>query len=186
MKIALISDTHNLHKKIKNIPKADLIIHAGDCTENGSKAEFTHFINWYSNLPHARKILVAGNHDWCFYSSSNSDLDYREAEAICEDLGIIYLLDNSVEINGVKFYGTPWQPAFCDWAFNIEEESKRKIIFNMIPEDTNVLISHCPPYGIMDKTKSGVVCGCQALLNKVQIIKPKYHIFGHIHEGYGM
>lgn len=96
----------------------------------------------------------------------------------------MYLQDEAVEIEGVKFYGSPWQLPFMNWAFNLPESELRKK-FEHIPDDVDVLITHSPPHGILDSTPTKKDLGSRSLLEKVCKIKPRYHIFGHIHHGYG-
>jgi Icc-related predicted phosphoesterase len=176
MRIVAISDTHNLHHQI-NIPDGDILIHAGDFTERGTLEEFLDFEKFFRQLPHEHKLVVAGNHD--FYLE-----DYpEEAARILSDY--TYLLDREVVINGVKFYGSPWQPRFQHWAFNLDRGAEIKAKWDLIPEDVDILITHGAPYGIGDQTYLEENIGCEELLKAVQRIKPKYHIFGHIHEGFG-
>ena len=177
MKIIAISDTHGLHGSLK-IPNGDLLIHAGDLTRHGTLDDVREFNDFLSNLPHPHKIVIAGNHDLCFEK-------YRKA---CEEIltNCIYLQDQEVIIDGVKFYGSPWQPWFYDWAFNLERGPEIRAKWDLIPEDTDVLITHGPPYGIGDLTFHKDNAGCQDLLEVVEKIKPKIHVFGHIHEGYGV
>jgi len=185
-----ISDTHNRHSEL-TIPDADLIIHAGDSTGRGTTREITEFCEWYGSLPHQHKILIAGNHDWGF--QENPEVCQR----ICKDNGIIYLQDSNVTINGIKIHGSPQSPEFCDWAFNCWRTQKMKDLdvhghdyefigkfWDMIPADTDILITHGPPYEILDRCAGGNV-GCEELLKAVKRVNPDFHIFGHIHEGSG-
>ncbi len=185
MKIVLISDTHNQHLKLLELPLADLIIHAGDATGLGKKNEFTQFLSWYGSLPYAHKILIAGNHDWCLDPNYSGDLTWEEAELLCDQAGVVYLRDRAIEIEGKIFYGTPWQPYFFNWAFNIKSAEQRAKIYDQIPANTDILITHTPPAGILDQNKYGIPCGCEALLAAVRKLRPQIHIFGHIHEAYG-
>lgn len=177
MKLVIISDTHGLHESLE-IPDGDVLIHAGDLTRHGSLENVQEFNEFLGTLPHPHKIVIAGNHDLCFER-------YREA---CEELltNCIYLQDQEVILDGVKFYGSPWQPWFYDWAFNLERGPEIRAKWELIPEDTDMLITHGPPYGIGDLTTRGEKTGCQDLLEVVEKIKPTAHIFGHIHEGYGI
>lgn len=183
-----ISDTHNSHEKI-SVPKADIVIHAGDMTGVGTTKQIREFCEWYGKLPHKHKILIAGNHDWGF------EKDYRKHKQICIDNGIIYLQDSSCEIDGIKFHGSPQTPEFCSWAFNCWRTEKQEELnygrygpqyvwigkfWKMIPEDTDVLVTHGPPYEILDSVY-GKNVGCEELLKKVKEVNPKYHVFGHIH-----
>jgi len=97
-----------------------------------------------------------------------------------------YLEDSEVTVKGIRIYGSPWQPEFCDWAFNMICGDECKKIWKLIPRGIDVLLTHGPPYGHGDKTFSGVRTGCEELLHTIQRTKPAVHIFGHIHEGYGI
>lgn len=187
MKILMISDTHNQHL---NIPSRfinnedgsiDTIIHAGDVTSRGTKNEVLPFLNWFNNLPFKNKILIAGNHDFWFEDAPNT-----EVKSVLSLMGnITYLYDSGVEIDGVKFWGSPVQPWFYDWAFNRAGETI-KPHWDMIPSDTNVLITHGPIKGYLDITIEGNSVGCPFLRDRVAELKDlKLHLCGHIHEGYG-
>lgn len=178
MKCVAISDTHTLHWDL-DIPDGDVLIHAGDSLNRGTLVELQDFNAWLFTLPHKHKIVIAGNHDWCF---ERADCHARAKEILTE---AIYLQDESVVINDLLFYGSPWQPAFMDWAFNLERGKALRKKWKKIPVGTDVLITHGPPMGILDKTISGETVGCFDLREVVEIVKPRFHIFGHIHEGYG-
>lgn len=178
MQIVAISDTHGKYRDLK-IPDGDILIHAGDVTRGGKKEQVIDFIAWFAEQRHAHKIFVAGNHDFFFeeaYPEEISNLIPNE---------IIYLSDSGVEINGIKFWGSPITPWFNNWAFNRERGTEIKQHWDLIPKDTDVLITHGPPFGILDETVYGKRTGCEELLLRVYQVKPKYHIFGHIHEEYG-
>lgn len=181
MKICIISDTHNKHKYLGKLPDADVIIHCGDFTSMGKEHEIRDFLKWYSNLEQYKyKIIIAGNHDFLF--------ERNRGHAIrLVPRNVIYLEDNGVEIEGIKFYGSPVQLPFYDWAFNRPEE---KLVqhWAAIPDDTDVLITHGPPFMIGDYVPwSHKHQGSPSLYKEVvERIKPKIHCFGHIHEGNGM
>lgn len=180
-RIVCISDTHNLHEQI-NIPDGDVLIHAGDATIRGTEPEVENFLRWFAKLPHQHKIFVAGNHDW-LYETNN-----RFARILTANFGIKYLQDSSIEIEKLKIYGSPWQPRFFDWAFNLNRGAELAEKWELIPEDTDVLITHGPPNGILDEVPrlySIENTGCEELRKRVEIVRPKLHIFGHIHCGYG-
>lgn len=159
MRILHLSDTHGLHHKNKDMPEADVIIHSGDISHNGTEEEVLDFLNWFIELPYSHKIFVTGNHDLCLW----------DAEDI-EDLpdNVHFLQDKSVEIDGVMFFGL---------AYNHSEK--------LIPDDTDVVITHEPPVMILDES-SGIHWGNAPLRNRITEIKPRYHLFGHAHEGYGI
>ena len=178
MKCVAISDTHGLHGEVEvQVPDGDVLIHAGDSLRCGSLEELEGLNEWFGTLPHAHKILIAGNHDWCFENIP------EEARALVTNA--VYLQDEAVTLDGVKFYGAPWQPWFLDWAFNLQRGEEIREKWNLIPEDTDVLITHGPPAGILDHVPRDEHVGCQDLLDAVLRIKPQAHVFGHIHEGHG-
>ncbi len=181
MKIVCISDTHGLHEKIV-LPEGDMIIHAGDCTNFGSTAQVIEFLEWFSKLDYKYKIFIAGNHDW-FFEEREESLVYGVLDLYPE---IIYLEDSGVTIENIKIWGSPYQPEFFSWAFNRKRGEEIKEHWNQIPDDTDILITHGPPMRIMDETLTYENVGCEDLLSAVNRIEPKYHIFGHIHNGYGI
>ncbi|HMO82131.1 MAG TPA: metallophosphatase domain-containing protein [Pyrinomonadaceae bacterium] len=184
MRIVCISDTHNCNEQI-NVPDGDLLIHSGDATINGSSAEIAAFDAWFSSLPHKHKIFVAGNHDWLF------ERDNALARSMLDD-SVVYLQDSSVEIDGLKIYGSPWQPRFFDWAFNLMRGPELAEKWRLIPNDIDILITHGPPKGILDEVPRnwGIEnTGCEELRKRMEQIagsgRIKLHVFGHIHCGYG-
>jgi len=183
MKITAISDTHTKHNEVTpDLTGGDVLIHCGDFMSSGySKHEIMFFVEWLNEQDYKHKIFIAGNHDRLFESSPNL------CNEILEDYpDIIYLQDSEVVIDGVKFYGTPWTPEFCGWAFALPLYDINNAVqrFSKIPEDTDVLISHGPAYMIRDYIQ-GKNVGCRHLGNRINEVKPQYHVFGHIHEGYG-
>jgi Icc-related predicted phosphoesterase len=185
MKIVCISDTHNCNAEIQ-VPDGDLLIHAGDATIRGTQPEVEDFMAWFAGLPHRYKIFVAGNHDWLF------EHDNRFARLLTANFNIKYLEDSFVEIEGLKIYGSPWQRRFFDWAFNLNRGAELAEKWDLIPDDTDVLITHGPPHGILDEVPrkySTENTGCEELRRKIEQIsqsgKLKLHVFGHIHCGYG-
>lgn len=177
MKIVIISDTHGMLPKI-NVPDGDLLIHCGDLCDNGTLAGLQKVGLQLAQLPHRYKIVIAGNHDWPFQQTPQAARDTLP--------GCIYLENQTVEVEGLKIYGTPWQPEFRNWAFNLPRGSdKLKANWDLIPDDTDILITHTPPQGILDTTDTYQQVGCGMLRLRVEEIAPKLHCFGHIHEGYG-
>ncbi|WP_372371565.1 metallophosphatase domain-containing protein [Candidatus Uabimicrobium sp. HlEnr_7] len=171
MKIIALSDTHNKHDEI-TLPEGDMLIHAGDATGIGRLHELEKFSVFMNAAPHKYKIVIAGNHDPCYEKYHNQLGDFFNNS--------VYLLDESITIEGIKFYGTPWTP--CHWAYHTH---KNLLVekWMKIPTDTDVLITHMPPYGILDFDKNSQKNdGCKDLLKRVQLIRPKYHIFGHVHQ----
>ncbi len=195
MRLVCISDTHNQHEKL-NIPHGDVLIHAGDFTGTGTHRQVISFVRWFANQPHKYKVLVAGNHevtlDQSFYQKNwarfHNKYPLRAHEIknyVLREEGIIYLENSEVVIEGVKFYGSPYQPEFGGWAFGLERGDSIRKAWGEIPQDTDVLITHGPPHGYGDKLYFGERVGCKDLLKELDRVKPKVHIYGHIHEGYG-
>lgn len=179
-RIVFISDTHQLHDNLV-LPKGDIIVHAGDVGSRGSIPEMIDFLEWFSKLPYAHKIFIAGNHDFAFERYPDDMANFLQRFP-----GVTYLQDSSVTVDGIKFYGSPWQPEFYNWAFNLPRGERLAEKWAMIPDDTDVLITHGPPATILDYTEYDKInVGCVDLLKRVNEVKPKIHVFGHIHEGYG-
>lgn len=178
MRLICISDTHGKHQEV-NLAAADMIIHAGDMSEMGTKEQVSDFINWFSSLDCQYKILIAGNHDFFFELATSKQIKKLIPE------GVIYLNDSGVEIEGLKIWGSPVQPRFNNWAFNRSEKIIRRH-WNEIPRDTDILITHVPPQHILDQNRQAESCGCPHLSARVKEVKPQFHIFGHIHESYGV
>lgn len=178
MKLICISDTHGRHEEVE-LSSADMIIHAGDMSEMGTREQIVDFINWFSSLDYQYKVLVAGNHDFFLEQATSKEIKKLMPE------GVIYLNDSGVVIEGLKIWGSPVQPWFHNWAFNRSEKSICKH-WNEIPNDTDILITHVPPQNILDKNRRAESCGCPHLTARVKEVNPQYHIFGHIHESYGV
>jgi predicted phosphodiesterase len=180
VRLVLASDTHERHGEIE-VPDGDVFIHAGDFTMVGDLQRVAAFGAWVRGLPHRKKIVVAGNHDRTFEHSLAAALrklgDGRD--------GLVYLQDSGVAIEGIAFWGSPWQPWFYDWAFNLRRGPMIAAKWSLIPETTDVLITHGPPMGILDFVHNEHV-GCADLRERVKIVRPKVHVFGHIHDGSGI
>ena len=180
MNLTFFSDTHKKHNKL-TFSGGDVLIFCGDLSSRGSLEDVEKFARYVGNLDYRFKIAIAGNHDFCFENEKKA-----EAENIFKQFGLIYLNDSGVEIDGRFFWGSPIQPWFHDWAFNRKRGAEIKRHWDMIPTHTDVLITHGPPYGIMDLCHHGERVGCEDLLRCVLELKPAIHAFGHIHEGYGI
>jgi Icc-related predicted phosphoesterase len=179
MRLVIASDTHSLHDQI-SVPEGDIFLHAGDFMNRGVLAEVSTFSRWIRDLPHRYKIVIAGNHDLAFEDSPEAA---RRILRDGED-GLTYLQDSGIAIDGVRFWGSPWQPWFNDWAFNLQRGAEIARKWNLIPADTDVLVTHGPPMTILDFAY-GEHLGCADLWKRVQDIAPRVHAFGHIHEGSG-
>jgi Icc-related predicted phosphoesterase len=176
MRSLLLSDTHGNHEDLE-LPrnKFSLAMHTGDFTNRGTEWEVDNFLTWFSELNCKHKILIAGNHDFI------AEKYPHQMKLKCNTLGITYLQDESIIINGIKFYGTPYVNQFFDWAFMRSERNLLEI-YEKIPKDTDVLLTHGPAMWLLDEVKRGHV-GSESLANILNERKNiKYHIFGHIHE----
>jgi Icc-related predicted phosphoesterase len=178
LRLVCMSDLHSLNYAFQ-VPAGDVLIIAGDICGYGTLDELKVFDDFLSGLPHPHKLLVAGNHDWPF-----ARVDPSEAKLLVKNA--IYLMDSGIEIEGIKFWGSPWQPEFYNWAFNLPRGPELARTWAKIPDDTDVLITHGPPYGVLDEIYNGKRVGCQDLQDALERVKPKVHVFGHIHEGYGV
>ena len=194
MKVVCISDTHGNNLSNIKIPNGDILIHTGDFTKFGSFKEVFEFNKQLGLYPHKYKIVIAGNHDIIlddkYYHKYLNDVNIfkRNGKDPKQMLNnCIYLNNESVVINGYNFYGSPYQPYFKNMGFNLERHSiEIKENWEKIPENTDILLTHTPPFGYGDYSEKGVNLGCKDLLNQIKKIRPKYNIYGHIHEGYGI
>lgn len=197
IRVVCISDTHMKHEKLQ-IPDGDILVHTGDFSSLGRWDDIKRFVDWFASQPHQHKIVIAGNHDLTlelpYYDTvvGRFHRGIREpAEQIIEYIsthsGFHYLLDEGVECEGLYVYGSPWQPYFYNWAFNLQRGKQCMEKWKAIPERTDILLTHGPPLGHGDLCASGVRAGCVDLLIDIQNrIRPKLHVFGHIHEGAGI
>jgi Icc-related predicted phosphoesterase len=174
MRIVAVADTHLFHDELV-IPDGDVFIHAGDLCRGGDLDELRVAADWITSLPHRYKVVVAGNHDWAF------DRDRAAARA----LFATYLEDSEVTLDGVRFYGSPWQPAFNDWAFNLPRGAALAAKWSLIPTGIDVLVTHSPPDGLGDRSPVGHRAGCADLRARVAEVAPRLHLFGHIHQDGG-
>lgn len=203
MKVVAFSDTHNQHKKI-TLPDGDILIYAGDCAIHGTELEVEDFAKWIKTQPHKFKCAVAGNHDECL----------QDKPEIFQDNGIEYLCDREININGLRIYGTPWRSVPRErvlgpksrWSAFMITEPWDEYVFREIPNGLDILITHMPPFGIMDigshwkkyeiREPDTIIgpdgkfwkfigfksWGNKALLKNIKRAKPKHSIFGHIHD----
>lgn len=176
LRIVAISDTHFRHHQVA-IPGGDILIHAGDLTRTGDVVEFAEVMHYFSRLPH-RIVFIGGNHDWCLERHFSIAAKYIPA-------GFHYLEDTGCEIAGVKIWGSPVQPEFLGWAYNRKRGAEIDRHWQKIPKDTDIVVSHGPCHGILDRVVSGEHVGCEMLRRRLEEIRPKLHICGHIHSAYG-
>lgn len=188
MKIFCLSDTHGYHRKLEPLPEADVVVHSGDFSHLGNVWHTEDFLDWFRSLPIRHKVLIAGNHDIEFYQNWQLSQAGENKKLPFDLEGIHYLMDDCVVLDGIKFYGSPWQPEFCDMAFNLPRGGfELEQAWSNIPSDTQVLLTHTPPSGILDQTRSGFHAGCEHLAFRIlQLSHLKLHVFGHIHEAAGI
>jgi Icc-related predicted phosphoesterase len=174
--ILCISDTHELHREL-DVPNGDILIHAGDCTMfSKSASAILDFNEWLGELPHRRKILVPGNHEF-----------FLEADPSRRRLisNATVLINEGVEIAGLKIWGSPVTPLYGG-AFGLSSPVDRASLYAKIPGDVDILVTHGPPYGILDRSPGALHhAGCPQLLEAVTRLKPQVHIFGHVHGAHG-
>ena len=194
MKITFISDTHNKHNQVtSSLPGGDLLVHTGDISSMGYKHEIQQFLKWFNSLDnYTHKIFIAGNHDWGFQNNVEKVkgllTDYQNIDYLEDDWIVVGDSDpHDVNVKTAKIYGSPWQPEFYNWAFNLPrngEELKSK--WDMIPMDTDILLTHGPAWGHLDTVVGQTEnLGCELLSQRIEAIRPKIHVCGHIHTGYG-
>jgi len=176
LRIVLSSDTHGRHGDLV-VPDGDVFVHAGDFTKRGRLEEVHEFAAWLEALPHRHKIVVAGNHDFLF----ERDPPRARALLACAT----YLEHEGTVVDGLTVFGSPWQPWFHDWAFNLRRGAALAQMWATVPSGVDLLVTHSPPRGVLDRTWGGEDVGCDDLLAALPRIAPRLHVFGHIHEAYG-
>ena len=197
IRIVCVSDTHGTEKRMSYpVPDGDILVHGGDFTNTGELDQIQKFNEWLGRQPHKHKIIIAGNHDLTLDRSSYTNSfakrfghrDPYDVEECRRTITNAIMLENeSCVAEGLKFYGSPMSARFHNWAFNIDRGEPSKSLWSQIPTDTDVLLTHGPPLGHGDINSNGGCCGCTDLLREVTLrIKPLLHIFGHIHEAYGV
>jgi Icc-related predicted phosphoesterase len=181
MNITCISDTHGDHKLLPDI-KGDILIHAGDLTGYGRLSEIKKLDKWFGTLDFKHIICVAGNHD-----TELQGLPMEIKQELFKNAH--YLEDTSIELDGIKIYGSPFTPIFMNWAFMANEETLKNK-WDRIPIDTDIVVTHGPMYGVLDFIDNGYNpdphVGSKSLLGRIMEISPKYHICGHIHDARGI
>lgn len=198
MKVTIISDTHTKHRYCENdLPGGDLFIHAGDFMSTGySIREAYEFFNWFDAIKtYDTKVLIAGNHDRLMENDPEKMLGvltgYKTIEYLQDEEMVLYFdgPNGDYPEDNIHIYGSPWQPEFYNWAFNLPrngEELKAK--WNAIPDNTDILITHGPAQTYLDTAGAPYktpLLGCELLKERIELIKPKIHVCGHIHGGYG-
>jgi hypothetical protein len=190
IRVTLLSDTHNKHKQVTgDLPGGDILLHSGDLTSMGYEHEIREFCKWFSKIEgYTHKIFIAGNHDWGFQDNVDKVKEILEFYS-----GITYLQDSEVKVKigderEVKIYGAPWQPEFHGWAFNLPKNGPGlSTKWEGIPDDTDILLTHGPAFGILDTVdgRRSENLGCELMTERLEVLNVKLHNVGHIHTGYG-
>lgn len=179
-RFVLLSDTHGSHEDVV-VPDGDILIHAGDFMGAPSHwPTLKGFAKWLGSLPHRRKIVIPGNHDGLLQmqpSVSKQQLLMYE--------GVDVLIHESLEVDGWRIFGSPWTPQFYNWFFMTETHADRQRLWSQIPDDTQILVTHGPPKDILDPDRFGRSVGDLALRDRVDQLRPRLHVFGHLHSGAG-
>jgi predicted phosphohydrolase len=178
VRIVAVADTHTFERDLGAVPDGDVFVHAGDLCRGGRLDELAIVADWLKALPHRHKVVVAGNHDWCFV---------RQPEESRRLVGeAVYLQDSGAVLDGVRFWGAPWQPEYRGWAFNLPRGEVLAAKWALIPDGTDVLVTHGPPLGVGDDCGEAVRQGCRDLLEAVRRVRPLLHLFGHVHQDGGL
>lgn len=197
MKVTLISDTHTKHRNCENnLPGGDLLIHAGDFMNSGYVVrEAEEFFDWFNAIDnYDTKVLIAGNHDRMMQIDPERMLGlltgYKTIEYLQDEEMVLYFdgPNGDYPEDNIRIYGSPWQPEFYNWAFNLPRNGEEmKARWDAIPERTDILVTHGPPYGYLDIPggQTTLRVGCEMLRYRVDEIRPKIHVFGHVHGSYG-
>jgi Icc-related predicted phosphoesterase len=179
IRIVAVADTHTFHEELGALPDGDVFVHAGDLLRAGTLEELAGVADWIRSLPHRVKVVVAGNHDWAFARQPDQALHLLGPE-------VVYLKDSSATLCGLTFWGSPWQPEYNGWAFNLPRGAALAERWSLIPPGMDVLITHGPPRGYGDRSPIEGRAGCDDLLVGIDRVKPTLHLFGHIHQDGGL
>jgi Icc-related predicted phosphoesterase len=177
LRLVLLSDTHQLHREVE-VPDGDVLIHAGDFTMfSKSMKAIVDFNDWLGELPHRHKTVIPGNHEFFLAADPSKRSVLNNAHV---------LVNEGIMIDGLRIWGSPVTPLYGG-AFGLSAAEDRKRLYSRIPEDTDILITHGPPFGILDsRSNSGFHSGCRELFDAVMCVRPKLHLFGHVHGAHGV
>lgn len=187
-RLTFISDTHTKHEKLNGfLPGGDILLCAGDISSRGYKTELENFFKWFDGIDnYDHKIFIAGNHDFGFQDEPETIKGLLTGYKTIDYLQDEYLGIQDGDDPELKIWGSPWQPEFHNWAFNLPRGEKIKEKWDLIPDDVDILITHGPAFGKLDYVPyDGLNVGCEELLKRIEEVKPKIHLSGHIHSGWG-
>lgn len=175
--IVCISDTHNSQAEL---PDGDVLVHAGDLTQSGTLKELQAALDWLRAQPHAHKIVIAGNHDTILDPSRDpgderARLEWGDITYLCNESAIVHCANG----RRLLVYGSPLSPRHGNSAFQYPRSED--VWTGAVPDGVDVLVTHCPPRGHLDLLS----LGCSHLIREVWRTRPRLHVFGHVHEGYG-
>lgn len=176
LRLVLLSDTHELHREIDDLPPGDILVHAGDCTMfSRSLRAIVDFNDWLGELPHRHKVVVPGNHE-TFLQTDPSNRKLLSNATV--------LINEAVTVAGLRIWGSPITQSGP--AFGLRSPDDRRRFYSSIPEDTDVLVTHGPPFAMLDRSPGSTHQGDPVLLDAVMRVRPRLHVFGHIHAGFGI
>ena len=187
-RLTFISDTHTKHEKLNGfLPGGDILLCAGDISSRGYKTELENFFKWFDGIDnYDHKIFIAGNHDFGFQDEPETIKGLLTGYKTIDYLQDEYLGIQDGDEPELKIWGSPWQPEFHNWAFNLPRGEKIKEKWDLIPDDVDILITHGPAFGKLDYVPyDGLNVGCEELLKRIEEVKPKIHLSGHSHSGWG-
>ena len=197
VRVLLFSDTHGRTREMTpyEYEGIDISIFSGDFTNIGGYRDIVQFKDWYLSCKSKYKVMISGNHELTLDLENQGKIRPTKPEllegktpqelknVLLNEPGIIYLENRSINLCGLNIFGSPYSPYFCNWAFPTPEDPN---IWDMIPQDTDIIVTHGGPLGILDKSVKGIHCGCPRLDNAILKIKPALCVFGHIHEDAGL
>lgn len=186
MIIDCISD---LHGRLPKLAGGDLLLVCGDLTARDTSQQHGDFKLWLYKQNYRKKIVIAGNHDGHFVGLPADKFIFSSYDEITKEQNSYadYLFDSGTEFEGLKIWGSPWTPTFLNWHFMKDRGDPIKEKWDLIPEDTDILITHGPPFGVQDFVDKRTGCqGCEMLRDAILRIMPRLHVFGHIHESPGV
>ncbi|MDX1418320.1 MAG: metallophosphatase domain-containing protein [Rubricoccaceae bacterium] len=202
-RLVCLADTHGRHGSLRGplaVPDGDVLVFAGDACTRGTAEEWAQFCGWLALLPHAHKVVVAGNHDWPVQPSRPAwgvQARYGPASVAAARervlaAGAVLVEDAEVVVAGLRVWGSPWVPSFNGWAFNLPRGGAALAsVWGAMPPGLDVLVTHTPSFGRLDRTEDGRRVGCERLAERLAALDasstgPRVHVHGDIHESGGV